>query len=198
MAVVTDLLIKPAHKQPMAAVDKMHVSEAGIKDNIACGPLRQVLMLEQRTLNEFHLQPGDLRENIIVRDFDLYGLSSGSVIKIGDALIGLTFLCEPCKIIADKVNLKDIRPQRGMLGRFLNDGIIAAGDTVTLTDQTIEPVPFETVDRIAWHLDKIDRTITAAELMWQVGLASSYCRALPAMIRKHAKIDGGKIVFGNM
>lgn len=197
MASVTHLLVKPAHKQPLAYIDTMTVDETGIAGNVVCGPLRQVLILERRTLDMFNLQPGDLRENIIIDGLDLYALPSGTVLQIGEAFIALTFHCEPCKIIADKVNLKDIRDDRGYLGRVLKPGTLSAGDGVFVTTQKTESIPDKPVERIKWFLAKCDRPVLAADLMWEVGLASSYCRALPAMMRKHPEIDKGKISFKN-
>jgi MOSC domain-containing protein YiiM len=180
----------------MQAVDLFDVSAThGIHSQVKSSPLRQILILEHGTLEEFNLQPGDLRENMIVRDFDLYGLPSGSVVQVGGVQIALTFPCEPCNVIADKVNLKAIRHKRGYLGRFLNDGVIRAGDPVTVTDHRHESIPEIPVERITWYLNKIDTPIMAADLMWQVGLAPSYCRALPAMLRKHPEIDETKIIF---
>ncbi len=193
---ITHLLIKPAHKQPMVAVDEMHVTaHNGIVGTVRSSPLRQVLLLEDATLQEFQLQPGDLRENIIVREMDLYRLPSGSILQIGNVQIALTILCEPCKIIANKVDLKAIRDKRGYLGRFLNDGVIRVDDNIIVTEQHVEPVPEIPVERIKWYLQKIDTPILAADLMWQVGLASSYCRALPAMLKKHPDIAEIKIIF---
>lgn len=194
---ITHLLIKRQHKQQLDPVVKLQLSQQGIIGNVVCSPLRQILLLEHKTLNEFNLKPGDLRENIIIDGMDLYALPSGSVLQIGDTLIALTFHCEPCKIIADKVNLKDIREQRGYLGRVLQGGTIAVGDTVTVTDQKTETIPDEPVERIKWFLAKRDNPILTADLMWEVGLASSYCRALPAMMRKHPDIKASKILFKN-
>ncbi|HEY1097215.1 MAG TPA: MOSC domain-containing protein, partial [Alphaproteobacteria bacterium] len=171
---IAHLLRKPAHKEPMVLVDHLDITMAsGIRGNVRTAPLRQVLLLEENTLNEFDLQPGDLRENIIIDGFELYNLPSGSVIKIGNVLVQLTFLCEPCNRIADKVNLKDIRDKRGILGKFLNDGTIHSNDTISLTGQRMEFIPFEPVERIRWYMNKIDAPIMASELLWQTGLASS-------------------------
>jgi MOSC domain-containing protein YiiM len=192
---ISHLLIKPKHKHPMAAVDMLWATPDGIDGQVTSPPLRQVLLLEDDTLEDFNLQPGDLRENIIIRDFGLYHRPSGTVIQIGDVKIALTFHCEPCKIIGDKVNLKAIQHQRGYLGYFLNSGAIARDDRVEVLDERVEAIPYVPVERIKWYLNKIDQPIMASDLMWQVGLASSYCRALPALLRKHKDIDKSKVIF---
>jgi MOSC domain-containing protein YiiM len=196
---IVALLKKQQHKEKMQQVDAFPVTAAqGIDGQVLCSPFRQVLILQHSTLYDFNLQPGDLRENIIIDDdIDLYNLPSGTVIQIGDVKIRLTFLCEPCKMIADKVNLKDIRDQRGMLGCFLNDGLIQKQDKVFVTDEKFEPIPEKASERIIWFLNKHHEPIMARDLMWQVGLPHSYCRALPAMIAKNPAIDSSKILFAN-
>ena len=195
---ITNLLLKPQHGQPLIAAEALELDAAnGIKGNVRTSPLRQVLLLEARTLAEFNLNPGDLRENIIGEGLDLYALTSGTVLRVGAVDIALTFLCEPCRIIADKVNLKDIRHKRGYLGRVLNQGVIRLGDPVIVTDRREEVIPEDAAARIKWYLAKHPQPIRAAELMWQVGLASSYCRALPAILRKHPDIPADRIVFAN-
>jgi MOSC domain-containing protein YiiM len=196
---IVALLKKQQHKEKMQQVDAFPVTAAqGIDGQVLCSPFRQVLILEQKTLFDFDVQPGDLRENIIIDDhIDLYNLPSGTVIQIGDVKIRLTFLCEPCKVIADKVNLKHIHGKRGMLGCFLNDGVIQKHDKVFITDKKLEFIPEKASERIAWFLDKRNEPIMARDLMWQVGLPQSYCRALPAIIAKNPAIDGRKILFAN-
>lgn len=56
--------------------------------------------------------PGDLRENIMVDCDDLYDLPSGTVVKIGQALLRLTFHCEPCRKILKLIDFDRIEQRR--------------------------------------------------------------------------------------
>jgi len=63
--------------------------------NAEVGSPRQVLIADQRSLKQFHLQSGDLQENILV-EAGAETLTSGHLLRIGNVLIRPTFLCEPC------------------------------------------------------------------------------------------------------
>jgi hypothetical protein len=79
---------KAQHGAPLEAV-------VAIVDSVQCAPFRQALIASKSVMVECGLKPGDLREKIIV-DFDrLYDLPSVTVIKIGEAMLRLTFHCEP-------------------------------------------------------------------------------------------------------
>src|SRR5437764_7554819 len=94
-----NLFIKHAHGRPLERVATLDFSPKGIVSNARCSPLRQVLIASQSVSADFGIQAGDLRENITVIFPGLYDIPSGTVVKIGRALIRLTFHCEPCKKI---------------------------------------------------------------------------------------------------
>jgi len=183
MGVVTLLLIKPESKKPLSLVDHFIFNENGIVGNITCLPLRQVLIVPTCTTEEFKLKPGDLMENILVEYDALYSLPSGTVVKIGDAHIRLTFHCEPCGRIKDKVNLKSITHKRGYLGQFLNSGGIKIGDRLEVTKQRLEPIPYDVKERIVWFLKKQEQPVPVSVLLREVGLSLGYARAVPALFK---------------
>ena len=77
-------------------------SRFGIEGDANAGGVgpRQVLLVALETLQAFKLQPGDLRENIVVAGLPLDDLPSGSVLQFGDsATVRLTYHCEVCKYI---------------------------------------------------------------------------------------------------
>ena len=184
--IVTDLFIKRAHGSPMLPVRALHFDSTGIANGICCSPLRQVLITSRAVTQEFGLMPGDLRENIVV-DFDgLYDLPSGTVVRIGEALIRLTFHCEPCAKILHLAPHDRLLHKRGYLGCFLNRGMIAVGDACALTEQTLEPIPYAVKDRIRWFFARQQASLAALDLAYALGLPSSYASAIPRLVEKFA------------
>jgi hypothetical protein len=181
---VTHLFLKHSHGGELQSVDSFDYRTDGIRGNVACSPFRQVLIASQSVMAECGLLPGDLRENIVV-DFDaLYELPSGTVVRIGQALIRLTFHCEPCKKILDLVPFDRIVHKRGVLGSFLNDGTISVGDLLSVTEQKLEEIPYAVSDRIRWLLKTGDPTAAAVDLVHSIGLPVSSAKAVPALLRK--------------
>src|SRR4029077_5934932 len=101
-----------------------------------------------------------------------YELTSGSVIRVGEALIHLTFHCEPRKRILHLVGFHEIVHKRGYLGCFLNGGTVALGDPVTVTDERLESIPYAVKDRIRWFLGKQNAGLAALDLVPALGLPS--------------------------
>jgi hypothetical protein len=192
---VTELLIKFQSGKPLLPVDQFNFDTNGIRGNVPCLPLRQVLLLPRSTLERFSLKAGYLKENVVVDDNYLHKITSGSVIRVGEARIRLTFHCEPCKVISDKVNLRQIAHQRGVLGCFLNQGCIRRGDSVSIEGQLFEPIPYELADRVRWYLDKKEKPVDSLQLLHDIGLSKSYARAIPAWLKKLPKVYTDLVVF---
>ena len=196
-ATVKHLFVKYVHGESLVSVNKIAVSVVeGIIGSVPSLPYRQVLLLPATTLQEFELQPGDLRENIIVDDLDIHSLISGTVIKIGEVETRLTFHCEPCSVIKDKVSTRKIIHKRGYLGVFLNDGIISLGDSIEIVkDKSYESIPYSLGDRVKWYLEKQDSPVFVSKLVKEIGLSNAYCRAIPNIIRKRPDIDSNMIRY---
>jgi MOSC domain-containing protein YiiM len=108
------------------------------------------------------------------------------VVKIGTALVRLTFHCEPCKKILHLVDFDSIVHKRGYLGCFLNGGRIAVGDPVAATEERLEAIPYAVKDRIRWFMTKQKAGLAALDLVHGLGLPSSYARAVPRLLEKFA------------
>jgi MOSC domain-containing protein YiiM len=95
---------------------------------------RQVLFLEKETLDEFGLQPGQIRENITVEGIHLAGLPAGTLLQAGEVLFEVTGDCAPCQFIEDiRPGLRDeMDGRRGTLCRVLNGGRIRVTDPVAI------------------------------------------------------------------
>lgn len=183
---VTDLFIKRAHGARVEPVAALDVSPQGIAGGVRCSPVRQVLITSRSVTEDCGLQAGELRENIVVDYPGFYDLPSGTVVRIGAALVRLTFHCEPCKKIMHLIDFDSILHKRGYLGCFLNSGRIAIGDAVAATEQRLEAIPYAVGDRIRWFLAQQNAGLAAIDLAHKIGLPSSYARAIPRLLDKFA------------
>jgi hypothetical protein len=192
---VTDLLIKFTHKVPLTPTRQLHFSTEGITGNVHTSPLRHVLILPKTISDEFNLNPGDLKENLIIDYPELHQLPSGTVLQIGQAQIRLTFHCEPCSRIKDKVSLKSIQHKRGYLGQFLNNGVLYVGDQIKNLGGLHEPIPYAAKDRIGAYLLTRVNPIAVTELLFECGLSLPYARAVPSMIKNLPEDVKKKVLF---
>ena len=106
------------------------VSGKGLEGDVAFGKnRRQVLLIEEETLNEFDLQPGVVRENGVTRGIRLAGMPVGSRLQLGSVVLEVTMDCEPCPF------METIRPglekamdgRRGTLFRVIDGGALEIG-----------------------------------------------------------------------
>lgn len=192
---VTALFIKRVRFAPLEAVHDFTVNQTGIVGSVPSLPLRQVLILPTITLRRFALQPGDLRENVLVEWDELHALPSGTVLKIGEAKIRLTVHCEPCGRVQPFVSVRAVEHQRGYLGCFFNRGIIRIGDHITILEEKYPAVPYEIPKRIEWHLSTHDGPIASSDLLAAIGLSVSYARALPGYLKKVPQHLASRVLF---
>lgn len=180
----------------MTEKSSLNLSENGIKGNIECHKFRQILILPRNTLEEFNIKAGQLKENILINEsFDIHSLESGTVIQLGEVKIRLTFHCEPCGKIKNIVSTRKILHKRGYLGQVINSGNIKIGDSITILKKEYESIPYKLGDRIKWYLDTLEKPIPVSELVVNIGLSKSYCRAVPNIIRNRSDIDKRKILY---
>lgn len=114
------------------------------------GSRRQILILDQRTLQALGLRPGDLREQITVDLPALETLPAGTLLQIGGATCELTGPCEPCTHIGQILGVSDpaefqtsLRGRRGQVAKVIavsRDGMIRVGDIVEVIG-TRDPTP---------------------------------------------------------
>jgi MOSC domain-containing protein YiiM len=93
---------------------------------------RQVLLVDQETLEAMDLQPGVIRENITTQGLNVNGLVIGEQLRIGEVLLQVSAVCSPC----DQLELarpglrREMYGRRGMLCRVVEGGAIRSGDSV--------------------------------------------------------------------
>jgi MOSC domain-containing protein YiiM len=113
------------------------ISAQGLEGDRSCSPdnTRQVLFMDQETLDELALKPGQIKENITTSGLDLSQTKAGEVFFIGDSVtMEVVGECEPCgKMDAIRPGLRDrLDGRRGMLAVVINGGPIKVGDSVRI------------------------------------------------------------------
>lgn len=123
--------------------------------------LRQVHFIASETLAEaneagFEVAPGDLGENITTAGLDLINLPVGTTLRIGDALIALTGLRNPCvqidafaeglqgQMLGRDENGKLVR-KTGAMSVVLRGGTVSAGDEILVGAPAGAPMPMEKI-----------------------------------------------------
>ena len=113
------------------------ISNQGLEGDRSCKPgaLRQVLVMDKETLDDFELKPGQIKENITTTGLDLAQTKAGQVFFIGnDVTMEIVGECEPCgKMDAIKQGLQErLNHRRGMLATVINGGPIKVGDSIRI------------------------------------------------------------------
>lgn len=184
---------KQGHYQ---ARNELHLSPSGIDGASPHHPWRQVLLLPIETLQTFNLTAGQLKENILLENAsDFYDLPSGTVLTIGEAKLRLTFHCEPCSKLKPIITPKKLVHNRGYFAQVIRSGVIKRADSVTVTEKQFDAIPYSAVDRIIWFLTQYPTPILASDLVEEIGLPKSYCRTLPAILKKNPSINPNLILY---
>jgi MOSC domain-containing protein YiiM len=142
MAAVAHLYSAPKKGLPMAEMDAVDVVlDKGFRTcaHGRSGSKRQVLLVDQETLDAMDLAPGIIRENITTTGLNVNGLAIGERLRVGPVLLEVSAVCTPCD------QLEFVRPglrrelygRRGMLCRVLQGGIIKKGDSITRIATTV-------------------------------------------------------------
>ena len=108
------------------------LSGQGLEGDRSCRAdnTRQVLVMDQETLDKFDLAAGVVKENITTRGLNLVDAKAGQVMFIGDEVtlefVGECIACEKMNNIRPGL-LEDIQGRRGMLAMVINGGDIKVG-----------------------------------------------------------------------
>jgi MOSC domain-containing protein YiiM len=105
------------------------------------GSSRQVLLMDQETLEEFDVPPGMARENITTRGIAIGSLALGQRLRAGEALLQVTSFCTPChRMDQIREGLQEaIRGRRGVLCRVIQTGRICRGDRLEIAEMPHVP-----------------------------------------------------------
>ena len=137
-ACVVSVRISPRSGQSLDVASLKLVEGRGVEGDRHAKPDKrnQVLLIERETLDEFDLQPGDVRENIATLGVELMGLREGDRLRIGpDVELVASHGCPPCgKMDALRDGLRQaLEGRRGMLATVAVGGVVAPGDAITIT-----------------------------------------------------------------
>ena len=137
---ILHLFIKRGHGLPMQEVASVEaVAGQGLEGDASFGhPRRQVLLVDQSNLDEFRLEPGQTRENIVVTGLSLVEIPAGTRLRVGRALLEVTGDCTPCgQMDSIRPGLRNaIRGRRGLLARVLEGGRISVKDAISFEPAT--------------------------------------------------------------
>ena len=144
VAEIISLQICVGHREPMNPVDSATFIEGfgieGDRHAVKSGArtIRQVLLMDEDTLEGFGLGIGQVRENVTVRGIDLHEVPAGQRLALGDdVVVEITQFCAPCE------RMDEVRPglreelfeQRGMLATVISGGAVNVGDQVQVIER---------------------------------------------------------------
>jgi len=137
MAEVAHLFLCKVHRMPMAEVECADTIEnKGFRNCIHGRPnsRRQVSLMDIETLEKLGVNPGQVKENITTRHFDMRRLEPGIQVRIGESLLEVTLRCDPCPRM-DEIRQglqQELAGQRGWLCRVVEAGLVWRGDTIEI------------------------------------------------------------------
>ena len=137
MSKVVALFLNRAHRKPLEPVQRVTTkTNVGLDGDRHAreGYHRTVLLMRKEDVDRFGVKPGDVREQVTVEGFDLYGPTDGTRVRVGDAVLELGGLCAPCPFM-DSLKPGLRKESEGFRGRFASvasGGAFAVGDTLAL------------------------------------------------------------------
>ena len=132
-------LKKGERKTPVPSVEL--IPEHGINGDAHAGDWhRQVSLLAQESINKMRdmgldVSAGDFAENITTGGIDLVSLPIGTRLSLGPAILEVTQIGKEChNRCAIFYQAGDcVMPKEGIFARVLQGGVIAAGDSISLS-----------------------------------------------------------------
>ncbi|MEA5602321.1 MGMT family protein [Nostoc sp. UHCC 0252] len=193
---VTHLFTKVKPRSAMVELNTLNLKVGyGIEEDINADSIspRQVLIVRYEDILDLSIQPGELRENIVVAGIEFDNFIPGSLLRFeGGAAIRLTFHCEPCKRIAHLVqSLKSIQGKRGILGVIIKSGKIQVGSNFQVQADKFLALSENPYERFLNFIIKIPsgKVVTYKQIVKGIGVDNSYLRAIPTYLKKTSAAD---------
>lgn len=191
IASIDALAIRPARNLPPQRSERVTALAAqGLDGDVHADPLspRQLLLAGRAAYADLDLPAHALRENLLL-DIDTARLVSGTVLQVGrDVLLRLMFQCEACgQLDRQRPGLaRAIGTRRGVLARVLAGGEIHPGDRVRDLGPLLPHWSDDWRERVVRVLDAVPpgHAVEYRQLARLAGIASTYCRAFPAVLRR--------------
>lgn len=139
---IVSLQLCVGHREPMHSVDSAKVVTGfgidGDRHATSEGErtARQVLLMDEETLQGFGLSHGEVRENVTTSGLDFASLETGQWVALGnEVVLEITGLCPPCPRMDEiRPGLKDeLLGRRGLLSHVVRGGTINVGNAVSVT-----------------------------------------------------------------
>lgn len=128
----------PGSRRPMQPVNPARlIQDFGLEEDrhARAGSERQLLLIEEETLQAMYLRIGEVRENLTTRGIALTGLESGCILQIGSEVrLRITKPCLPCSRM-DEIRAglqRELKGRRGVLARVESGGSISVGDPIRI------------------------------------------------------------------
>ncbi|MCY3757444.1 MAG: MOSC domain-containing protein [Acidobacteria bacterium] len=136
--IIVSIQRSPGSRRPMQPVNPARViRDFGLEEDrhARAGSERQILLIEEETLQAMNLSTGDVKENLTTRGIALTGLDNGSILQIGSEVrLRITKPCLPCSRM-DEIRAglqRELDGRRGMLARVESGGSISVGDPIRI------------------------------------------------------------------
>jgi MOSC domain-containing protein YiiM len=138
MATVVGLFVSPARGSGLSEPrERVRAIESQGFEGCAHAnpPRREVLLASKEHLDAVGVDLGAIRENVTVEGVDVHEWPVGQRVRVGDALLEITMVCDPCSRMDElRPGLRaEIDGRRGMLAHIVEGGEIALGDAVELS-----------------------------------------------------------------
>ena len=131
---VLGLFVKPGKGAKPVSLEHAVAGEKGLEGDYHArfANKRQILLMSRNLLDELNLEPGRIFENVVVEGLDVMALASGQQLRMGEALVEVTFPCEPCdQMNRIRYGLKEaLKDRRGMFVRVITKGTVRIGDPI--------------------------------------------------------------------
>ena len=189
-APIKNLFIKQERKAVVSATKRLILRQGfGIEGDLNGDKMspRQVLVVCTKDLNQLSIQPGELRENIVLDLVNSQVFKPGAKLIANGAEIRLTFYCELCKRVAHLVNsFQDLENKRGILGVVVADGAIALGDRVEIEPEYFPALSEKPYERFLDFLNRVPygKVVTYKQILRCIGVDKSYFRVMPIYLKK--------------
>ncbi len=139
---ITALQVSLGHGIAMKPVDPaVLIADSGLEGDrhAKAGSRRQVLLIEQETLDQLDLSPGIVKENISTSGIDLTSLPVDTHLALGPEVeLWITGPCHPCGLM-DEIRdglRQELRGRRGVLAWVKRGGRVRIGDTIRVLDSS--------------------------------------------------------------
>ena len=141
--------VRPARRAPLHAVasasldperglDGDHYGKAGGKRQVTVVAAEHIAAVA-RYLGRDHVEPADLRRNIVIAGLNLAALKERRF-RIGTAVLEWTGECHPCSRMEETFGAggyNAVRGHGGITARVVSSGRVAIGDSLDRDDETL-------------------------------------------------------------